>query len=371
MATQKPATILIAGGGTGGHFFSGVAVGEAFAARSPQNRVVYVGTRQGIEAREGGKSGLDVRFVSVAGIAGRSLRGKLGALLRLPLALLQSVLLLWKERPVCVVGVGGYASGPVVLAARLLGFPTGIVEQNSVAGRTNRILGKFVHRVFVAFPHARGSFPEAKVRVTGNPIREGVVNLLTLESTGTVGVGDRLKLLVVGGSQGAKALNEGMMEAAGLVPDELKRRLHVTHQTGAPDEARVREAYEKAGVAAKVVPFIDAMAEAYRAADLVLCRAGALTVSELSISRRGALLVPYPHAIDNHQEWNARALVDEGGGELLPQSELSGQRIVDALRRFDGDRKKLQEMAWKAGALARPQAASEVADEMCRIAGVP
>jgi UDP-N-acetylglucosamine--N-acetylmuramyl-(pentapeptide) pyrophosphoryl-undecaprenol N-acetylglucosamine transferase len=363
--------VIIAGGGTGGHFFSGVAVGEAFHARSVETEVVYVGTRRGIEARVGPSEGLDVRFIDISGVRGRGFLSRLRALLQLPRALLQSLALLHREKPDIVMGVGGYASGPVVLAAWLTRRCTGIVEQNSVAGTTNRVLGPFVRRIFVAFEAARAAFPRKKVHVTGNPIRAGVVELLTLDSTGTVGIGHRLKVLVVGGSQGARAINEAMMETAALLPEELRDRLYITHQTGDADCDRVTQAYEKAQVAATVTPFIDAMAEAYRAADVVLCRAGALTVSELSISRRGSLLVPYPHAIDNHQQHNAAVLVEVGGGEIIPQEELTGALLVETLSRFIAEPRALQEMAWKAGTLARPQAAVEVVDEMYRAIGRP
>jgi UDP-N-acetylglucosamine--N-acetylmuramyl-(pentapeptide) pyrophosphoryl-undecaprenol N-acetylglucosamine transferase len=361
--------ILIAGGGTGGHFFSGVAVGEAFLARDPGARVVYVGTRNGIEGRLGDE--FDIRFIDVAGIKGKGLGARLRGLLKLPRSLFQSLRLILKEKPDVVMGVGGYASGPVVLVARLLGKPTGIVEQNSVAGATNALLGKFVHRVFLAFEEAAPAFPRHKVVVTGNPIRERVVQLLTLESTGTVGLGARFKLLVLGGSQGARAINEAMMGLAAAITPEFKERLHVVHQTGTDDEERVRAAYAEGGIDAEVHAFIQGMAEAYRAADLVLCRAGALTVSELSMSSRGSLLVPFPHAIYNHQELNARALVEAGAGLMLLERDMTPESLAAGLQRLAADRKALQHMAFKAGTLARPEAATEVVDEMYRVLGVP
>ncbi|MEE2828140.1 MAG: undecaprenyldiphospho-muramoylpentapeptide beta-N-acetylglucosaminyltransferase [Myxococcota bacterium] len=371
MSKDSGITVLIAGGGTGGHFFSGVAVGEAFLARAAGNRVVYVGTEQGIEARIAPRNGLDLRFISIAGVRGKGLLRKIGAVLRIPLAMLQSARIILKERPKIVLGVGGYASGPVVLAARLMGKMTGVVEQNSVAGTTNKILGRFVHRVFVAFERARADFPSQKVRFTGNPIREEVVQLLTLESTATVGLGDRFKILVVGGSQGARSINASMSEMLDHISEEMLRRLYVVHQTGKADEEKVRAAYEAKGVDGRVVPFIHEMAEAYRSADLVVCRAGALTISELTVSRRGSLLIPYPHAVDDHQRHNAQALVDAGAGEMLLEADLSGKVLAEAIDRLGRDRKGIQNMAWSAGSLAKPQAATEVCDEMCRVAGLP
>lgn len=362
--------VVIAGGGTGGHFFSGMAVGEAFKAREPSIHIIYVGTERGIEARVGPREGLDVRFIKVSGIKGKGLFARIRALAVLPMAILQSMALIRREKPNFVIGVGGYASGPVVLAARLMGKQTGIVEQNSVAGLTNRILGRFAHQVFVAFERARDVFPRKKVIVTGNPIREGFVEMLTLDSTGTVGIGDRFRLLIVGGSQGARALNDAMIAALPCMSDELRARLYVVHQTGRGEVERVRAAYEGAGVSAEVHEFIHGMANAYRMADIVLCRAGALTVSELSISQRGSLLVPYPHAVDNHQEYNAMELVRAGAGEMILQQNLTGELLSETLGRLNEDRQAVQQMAWKAATLAKPAAATEVVDAMYRSVGM-
>jgi UDP-N-acetylglucosamine--N-acetylmuramyl-(pentapeptide) pyrophosphoryl-undecaprenol N-acetylglucosamine transferase len=370
--TEAPGiTVIIAGGGTGGHFFSGLAVGEAFLSRNTNNTIVYVGTEHGIEARVGPEQGLDLRFVSIRGLRGKGLVGIVKGLCLIPIALVQSVVLILKVKPHIVIGVGGYASGPVVLMARLMGKATGIVEQNSVAGTTNRILGRFVHRVFIAFDRAAASFPPQKVRLTGNPIREAVVQLLTLEATGTVGLGDRLKILVLGGSQGARAINRAMADMPEHLSDAMRRRVFIFHQTGRTDVDMVKKSYEDGGVEGRVVAFIDAMGDAYRSADLVICRAGALTVSELTISRRGSVLIPYPSAVDNHQEFNARALVDAGAGELLLQKDISGRSLAATIERLGQDRRGLQEMALRAGSLAKPQAATEVCDEMHRVAGLP
>jgi UDP-N-acetylglucosamine--N-acetylmuramyl-(pentapeptide) pyrophosphoryl-undecaprenol N-acetylglucosamine transferase len=363
--------ILIAGGGTGGHFFTGVAVGEAFEARSPKNQVIYVGTRQGIEARVGPEQGHDVRFIDARPLRGVSLGQKALALLLMPISIAQSALLVFKERPSMVMGVGGYASFPVVLAARLMFRMTGVVEQNSIPGLANRTLGRIVHRIFIAFEEARAHFPRRRTLITGNPIRGVVVELLTLESTGTVGIGDRLKVLVVGGTHGARRLNRAFVELAGLASDTLREKLLIVHQTGDKDVDRVRDAYDAAGIGCRVEPFIHEMGEAYRSADLVVCRAGALTVSELMISRRGSVLIPWPKADHNHQEANARTLVEAGAGEMILQSDLSGQRLSETLERLLKNRRELQMMAWRAGELARPQAAAEVVDEMYRAAGIP
>lgn len=371
MSGSKGISVLIAGGGGGGHFFSGVALGEAFLARCRENRIVYAGTRHGIEARLGPSLGLDVRFVSASPLRGQGLGGKLLALLRLPVAIAQSLAILLRERPAMVLGVGGYASFPVLLAARLAFRLTGIVEPNAVPGLANRILGRIVHRVFVASETARRGLPRSRTVVTGNPIRGRVVELLTLESTGTVGIGDRLKVLVLGCTEGARAINDAFVGLGDHIAPALRSKLFVIHQSGVQDEDRVRRAYRDSGIDAKVEPFIEDMGEAYRAADLVVCQPGGLTVSELMISRRGSILVPSRDVADNHQEINAQALVEAGAAEMILQSDLSAAKLADSLQRLCQSRRDLQLMAWRAGELARPQAAAEVVDEMYRAAGRP
>lgn len=363
--------VLIAGGGGGGHFYSGVAVAEAILARAPDASVVYVGTADGMEVDVARREGLDLRLIDADGWAGKEPAERLRALLRLPRVIWQAFKLLRRERPRLVVGVGGYAAGPVVLMASLLGRRTAIIEQNSVAGFTNRLLGHFVHRVFLGFEAAAAGFPRRVVRFTGNPIREGVVNLLTLESTATVGVGSLTKVLVVGGTHGARTLNEVVPAALRLLDEEQRKKFYLVHQSGPGRDGPVRAAYEELGVAHRVEEFIDPIAEAYRASDLVVCRAGALTCSELTISQRAAILVPFPHAADNHQEHNARSLVEARAAILILERDLNPKRLADELQALNRKRRRLQEMAWNARALARPQAATEVVDELFQLIGRP
>ncbi len=362
--------VLIAGGGTGGHFFSGVAVGEAFLARDPRNQVVYAGTRAGIEARVAEKEKLDVRFIRVSGLKGKGLLARLEGFLRLPLAFWDSLVLLFKERPSLVIGVGGYASGPLVMTARFLGKKTAIVEQNSIPGFTNKVLSRLVHRVYAGFPDHGRWFPAGKTLFTGNPIRRRLVETLALSAPRRDGSEGDFHLLVFGGSQGAHRLNVALVEAMDHLPQEFKAGLRLLHQTGEKDFPEVKEGYATRGMpGVDVRPFIHDMAEAYRDADLVICRAGASTLAELTVSQRPAILVPFPHAIYNHQEVNAQALVAEGAALLILDRELNGKSLAEALVSLAADPSRLRRMGQASASLGRPQAAFEVVDDCHRLVG--
>jgi UDP-N-acetylglucosamine--N-acetylmuramyl-(pentapeptide) pyrophosphoryl-undecaprenol N-acetylglucosamine transferase len=279
-------------------------------------------------------------------------------LLRLPLALIGSLRLVRAFRPHLSVSVGGYAAGPAVLASRLLGIPCVVMEQNAVPGFTNRVLGRLARRVIAGLP-TRG-FASRKVRVLGNPVRGDLIS--TRDAPYEPHMPRRL--LVFGGSQGARALNEVMMAAA--------RRLHaaplaisVFHQTGEADRQRVEDAYQQAGLdGARVTPFIDDMADAYRDADLVLCRAGAMTLAELTVCGRPAVLVPYPYAVDDHQSANARTLAETGAAIHLPQAELDANRLVELLVELLVDEPRLRAMAARSRAAGKPDAVRDIADAL-------
>lgn len=355
--------IVIAGGGTGGHLFPGIALAEQ--AQRTGADVTFVGTQRGIEARVVPDHGYPLELIEVAGIKGRGLSGLLGGLARLPRAYFQSRSLLRRLRPDVVVGVGGYASGPVVATAATMGIPTAILEQNSVPGITNRILGRLVKRVFATFPDDRGFFPVKKLRLSGNPIRRALVERLTdarAEQSGE----HPPRLFVFGGSQGARKINQTVTAA---LPEMLEAlpSLEVWHQTGKSDHETVEAAYRAAGLdegRARVAPFIKDMSEPYGWCDLVVCRAGATSLSELSAVGCPALLVPFPHAADNHQEHNARSLVDRGAAELLLESELSASSLSERVVALVGDRGRLDQMRAAMLQAARPAAAAEILSEL-------
>ena len=375
--------LVIAGGGTGGHLFPGLAVAEELRRRGG-NEVVFVGTARGIEARAVPKQNFPLELIDVGGLKGGGVVGVARGLLRVPRAILQSRAILRRVRPDLVVGVGGYASGPLVLAAWLMGVPTAILEQNSVPGFTNRVLGRLVRAVFAAFGEAAAYFPAHKVRLAGNPIRAAFVAALgdgdaapqgtdaALQSVDAAGPDAAMHktktLLVCGGSQGAHAVNElvaAAMEhlaAAGRAP-------RIIHQTGAADRAAVAERYAKAGVAGEVREFIDDMASAYRAADLIVARAGATTIAELTALGRAALFIPLPTAADDHQTVNARVLERAGAARVLPQRGLVAEDLATAISTLLEDDAGRAKMAAAARALGRPHAASEIADQLAVLAG--
>ena len=349
--------VLIAGGGTGGHLFPGIALAEEVTTRHHGNEVVFVGTERGLEARVVPKEGYPLELVKVQGLKGKSLFAFLKALIALPLAFIESFRILARQKPDVVVGVGGYASGPVVLAAWLMGIPTAIQEQNALPGLTNRLLGRVVRVVFTAFEGARRFFPEKKVQLIGNPIRRKLMDNYLRSHVAH----ERFSLLVFGGSLGARGINQRMIEALDSLGD-LKDGLHFVHQTGKNDLEQVRKGYAEKGFQADVVEFIDDMSSAYAKADLVVCRAGATTLAELTVCKKASLLIPFPHATDDHQAVNAKALVDAGAALMFRESELTGQTLAETIRTLKSQPAQLKNMEKKAGLLGRPEAAKELAD---------
>jgi UDP-N-acetylglucosamine--N-acetylmuramyl-(pentapeptide) pyrophosphoryl-undecaprenol N-acetylglucosamine transferase len=349
--------VLIAGGGTGGHLFPGIALAEEVCTRKKGNEAVFVGTNRGLEARVVPSLGFTLETLSTQGLKGKGGLALIKALVVLPFSFLQAWRILRKHRPDVVVGVGGYASGPVVLAAWMQKVPTCIQEQNALPGMTNRILGRFVKVVFTAFEQAASYFPPRKVQCIGNPIRAKLLENFLRPSAPQ----KRFSLLVFGGSLGARAVNRLVVGALEKLED-LKEQLEVLHQTGKADVAEVRAAYEKQGFQARVVEFIDDMAEAYARASLVICRAGATTVAELTVCKKASILIPFPHATDNHQEVNAQAMVESGAALMFREAELTGEKLAQAIRELKGDPERLQRMERQAGLLGRPEAAKELAD---------
>jgi UDP-N-acetylglucosamine--N-acetylmuramyl-(pentapeptide) pyrophosphoryl-undecaprenol N-acetylglucosamine transferase len=350
--------LVIAGGGTGGHLFPGIAIAEELKARDPSAEVLFVGTVRGIEARVCPQQGWPLRTIDVTGVKTVGAFGAVKGLLRVPRALWQSRRILKEFRPDAVVGVGGYASGPVVLAARLRGLPTGILEQNSIPGLTNKILGKFARAVFLAFDETRRFFRPRRVLMTGTPIRLQLKAKL-VQAAAARAAGKHV--FVFGGSLGAKAVNALVVQAAA----ELRRAgvaFTLTHQTGKDDHEATLAAYRAAGVDAEVRPFIDDMAAEYARADLVVARAGAATVAELTAVGRPAILIPYPHAADDHQTVNARAVAAAGGALVLEQATLTGERLAAAIRELLDDESRLGRMQSAMRSLGRPEAAGAIVD---------
>ena len=342
-------TIMIIAGGTGGHVFPALAVADYLTARGW--KVVWLGAKTGMEATLVPKHGYDMTWVRFSGLRGKGVLRALALPMNLLVAFWQSARAIVAVRPDVVLGMGGYISFPGGMMASLLKRPLAIHEQNSVAGLANKVLARLADRVLQAFPQA---LPGAEV--CGNPVRRGIVALAPPRARCAARSG-RLKLLVLGGSLGAQALNQTVPQALALLPEEA--RPEVTHQTGVRHLEAVSAGYAAAGVRAQALEFIDDMAARYGDADVVICRAGALTVAELACAGVASILVPFPFAVDDHQTGNANFLAARGAAILLPQVELSAERLADLLRGLT--RERLLDMAEKARALGKPGATEAVA----------
>jgi UDP-N-acetylglucosamine--N-acetylmuramyl-(pentapeptide) pyrophosphoryl-undecaprenol N-acetylglucosamine transferase len=345
-------TILVMAGGTGGHVFPGLAVADFLHARGWH--VVWMGNPGGMEAKLVPTRGYEMVWVRFAALRGKGLLRALLLPANLLRAFWQALRELGRVKPNVVLGMGGYVTFPGGMMAALTGRPLVVHEQNSVAGLANRVLAGVADRVLSGFPNVLG-----KGEWTGNPVRAEIAGL-PAPAQRYAGRSGRLDVLVVGGSLGAQALNDAVPRALTLIPAEERPR--VTHQSGAKQIDALRAAYAVAGAEAELLPFIDDMAARYAQADLVICRAGALTVAELAAAGVACVLVPFPHAVDDHQTGNARFLSEAGAAILLPQKELTPEKLASLLREFT--REKLAEMAVKARALAKPEATRAVA-EVC------
>jgi UDP-N-acetylglucosamine--N-acetylmuramyl-(pentapeptide) pyrophosphoryl-undecaprenol N-acetylglucosamine transferase len=355
---NKQAPVLIMAGGTGGHIFPGLAVAEALRLQGVP--VVWLGAVGGMETRVVPAHGIELFTVPVGGLRGKGLKTRLLAPLMLARALLASWKVLRQIKPRSVLSMGGYVAGPGGIAARFTGCPLLVHEQNRVAGYTNRKLAGFARRVLEGFA---GTLPGAEW--VGNPVRAAIAALLppTQRMSGRTG---SARLLVLGGSLGARALNLALPQALAKLPPG--QRPEVLHQCGNRGVEETRQAYAEAGVEANIVPFIDDMAGSYAWADLAVCRAGALTVAELTAAGLGAVLVPFPHAVDDHQTRNAEAVVAAGAAELIQERDLDIQALTQRLEALLGNRGKLIAMAEAAHALAKPDATEVIAHACVEVA---
>ncbi len=346
-------TVLIAAGGTGGHLYPGIAVADELRRRDPATRVVFVGTPRGLESRLVPRAGYELVRLPILPLNSVGVFGLLRGLLVLPWGLARAAALVVRLRPTAVLGVGGYAGGPVVLAAALLGRRTVILEPNAKPGFTNRVLRPFVGRAACAYEEARRAFG-AKGLVTGNPVRGGFAALAPKPHHAP------LTLLAFGGSQGSRVLNQALLAALPHLPGP--ERLAIVHQTGEGMRAAVAAAYAEAGRPAEIVAFLDDMEQRFAAADLVLARSGATTCAELAAAGKAAILVPFARAADDHQRVNAATLAAAGAARMLEERELSGEALGRAIAELVGAPERIAEMEGAARRLGRPDAAARVAD---------
>lgn len=354
-------TILIMAGGTGGHVFPGLAVADYL--RQAGWRVVWLGTEAGMELKLAPQHGYETEVISFSGLRGKRLTTWLMLPLRLLKAFWQSIRIIQRVKPDVVLGMGGYPAFPGSMMASLLNKPLVIHEQNSVAGLTNKVLAKLADKIFLGFPDAMLTDHEKTV-CSGNPVRSEIAQIEAPEKR-FLGRQGKLQLLVVGGSLGAKILNTVVPQALKLIPENL--RPAVIHQAGTAHSESVKKVYADLQLEEEVIAFIDDMAKCYAACDLVLCRAGALTIAELSAAGVASILVPYPHAVDDHQTSNAKFLSSHGAAMLLPQSELTAQNLAELLAKLT--REKLLGMAIAARSMAKPEATRIVAEACIELSG--
>jgi UDP-N-acetylglucosamine--N-acetylmuramyl-(pentapeptide) pyrophosphoryl-undecaprenol N-acetylglucosamine transferase len=351
--------VILAGGGTGGHLFPGLAVAREFKIRDAMTEILFIGTSQGIEARVLPQEGFPLEVLSIRGLKGRGLRGAVEALYGVPASLLRSLSIIGRFRPQFIIGLGGYASGPFLLAGKLKGIRCAIMEQNLQPGFTNKILARLVDRVFTSYPESAEFFRGAHVVETGNPVR--------WRQLPDIKKGEKFTLLIFGGSLGAHRINLAVLDALPKLSD-MGAQLRIVHQTGQADFSMVKSGYAALPFEAEITPFIEKMDEAYAAADLVLCRAGATTVAELTAFGKAAILVPFPYAIYDHQRANAQALAHRGAAEMILDQDLTGDNLAARIRGFAASPARIQTMAAAARLLGRPEAAARIVDECYALA---
>lgn len=365
--------VIITGGGTGGHLFPGIAIAECFREQWPDVRVLFVSTGTPIERQVMPRLGFDFSRIASEGMKGRSPAGRLRALVKLVLGVGTAMRILVGFKPAIVVGMGGYSSAPMVLCAWLFGVRIVLHEQNAQPGITNRMLARFADCVFVNYEGAKDRLAARKTSVTGNPLRREILDAIAEArhrgETVDKQADERFRLLVIGGSQGAHSLNMTVIDAVQKV--SIRGAITVIHQTGAADEAMVRQAYERAGIDCTVKAFFNDMAERYRDADLIVCRSGASTVAEISCVGRPAIFVPFPHAADNHQAYNARELVETGAAEMIAEADLSGDLMAKKIDYYAARRDLLAQMGEQARRIGRPDAGRAIVAECLDLMASP
>jgi UDP-N-acetylglucosamine--N-acetylmuramyl-(pentapeptide) pyrophosphoryl-undecaprenol N-acetylglucosamine transferase len=390
--TRGISSVVIAGGGTGGHLFPGIALAEEFVLRNPACRIRFVSSGRPLEERVLAETGFEVYRLAVEGLKGRGVMAKLKTAFRLPLSLLQALRMLRRVRPDVVIGMGGYSAGPVVLAAWMLRYDRVICEQNRLPGITNRILSRFAGRIYVGFSGTFAGGSAEKQVVTGNPVRRRIRESLisvpdqTAEKSADFTAGrlpepaaqksttaempadgraDRFTVLILGGSQGAHGINMAVVGALDHLAEKAPAAdYYFIHQTGEKDRDAVAAAYAQKGFPAMVASFFTEMAALYRQADLVICRAGATTVAEIAVAGNAAVFVPFPHAADDHQRHNAAHLVDAGAAEMILEKDLMAAGLAEKINYYRRHPEALAAMRDAMGRFARPEAAETIVDDI-------
>ncbi|MDO8644014.1 MAG: undecaprenyldiphospho-muramoylpentapeptide beta-N-acetylglucosaminyltransferase [bacterium] len=359
---NKKLKVMIAGGGTGGHIFPALALAESFREKDPATDCLFVGTDRGLEKELVPAAGFELVLIRIGALKGKDIWSRLKTIFTLPLALIESFRFILRFQPDLVVGVGGYSSGPVVLAAFLLRKPIILMEQNAIPGLTNRLLSRLANSVFTHFEKAADYFSKP-VLPYGNPLRRELLDSFKKTERDE----QFLTVLITGGSQGAHQINEGLVEALPAL-SSFRTRLRFIHQTGKADYETVCRGYEKNQMLAEVFPFRKELGGDYKRADLVVARAGAMTITELTACGRPSLLIPYPYAADGHQEWNAKALSEAGAAQVIDEKDF-GEKIGPLLKGFLDDGASLKTMAAAAASLGRPEAGKRIVEDCYKLLG--
>lgn len=354
--------LIVAGGGTGGHLFPGIAVASAMRERISDTQVLFIGTSRILDQQTLAGLGFELAALECGGVKGLGWKTRMRNLIQMPGAVFEARRMLQRFRPDLVLGVGGYVTGPVLMAARSLGVPIAIHEQNSVPGMANRLAGRLADRVFISLP-CKPEFAPRKTIHSGNPIRGEILAAAETEKE----AGDPPTLVVLGGSQGAHRVNLLMLEAIEILAAQ-QVMVRLIHQTGSADETLVKQGYERIGIAAEVSAFIRDMAQVYRRADLVVSRAGATTLAELAVMGLPALLIPYPFAADDHQTTNGRYYEKGHGCKVLRESTLSGEILAQTISEYLHNTKELHNMSANMKTMAMPEATNRIVDECLRLA---
>ncbi|OGL40899.1 MAG: undecaprenyldiphospho-muramoylpentapeptide beta-N-acetylglucosaminyltransferase [Candidatus Schekmanbacteria bacterium RIFCSPHIGHO2_02_FULL_38_11] len=353
---------IIAGGGTGGHIYPGIAIANEIKKRKPDSEILFVGTASGLEARIIPAHGMNLKLIEASGIKEKSLNDMVKGILKIPMGFFQAMKIIFSFRPDIVIGVGGYASGPTVFCAAMLRLPTIILEQNFYPGLTNRILSKVVKRVGVNFESSTQFFKKEKVVVAGNPVRRDINRGSREEALKQWGMKENcFTLLVFGGSQGARRINQCVVQALPIL-EKYSDMLQIVHQTGKNDFGFVKEEYNKNMIRNYVTPYIEEMKNAYAIADLVVCRAGAITLSELSECGKASILIPFPYAANNHQELNARAFADENAALMVLDKELNGEILSEKIISLITRGNKINELSRNSSKFSKGDAAATLVD---------
>jgi UDP-N-acetylglucosamine--N-acetylmuramyl-(pentapeptide) pyrophosphoryl-undecaprenol N-acetylglucosamine transferase len=351
--------IIVTGGGTGGHLFPGIALATGMQQRIPGCKILFIGTSRLLDQQALAGYDFELDSIKCMGLKGMGIRHRIQSVLQLPAALLVAGGIMKRFKPDLVFGVGGYVTGPVLLAARFRGIPLCIHEQNSVPGLANKILSRIVNRIFLSMP-CQYSFPERKTIMAGNPVRREIVEAALKKETGNE---KKITILVLGGSQGAYRVNSLVTEAVEKLINEYGSKVAVIHQTGRADEEKVRSRYKQIGLKSEVSAFFSDMAGLYSKADLVISRAGATTLAELSVMGLPALLIPYPYAADDHQKINALYYQDGGAARMCIENELTGAKLAGEIRDLLNNRDLLNRMSDNMKSMGKPEATDTIINE--------